>query len=112
MGRSNRNSFNESITFDETVILIGQEESSKDEFGNPIKNEKEKTIFCNEKGVFRNEFYQAGSSGLKPSYTLTIHKFEYDNEVKVKYKGLVLDILRIFPNGNLIELTVGEKIGN
>lgn len=112
MGRSNRNNFNSSITFDEVVTLISEDESSKDEYGNPIKNENEKTIFCNEKGVFRNEFYQAGATGLKPSYTLTIHKFEYDNEIKVKYKGLVLDILRIFPNGDLLELTVGEKIGN
>ena len=99
-------------TFDEIVTLVGKTESNQDEWGNPIIAESKRDVFCNESGVFRNEFYQAGTTGLKPSYTLTIHEFEYDNEEKVIYKGKTYEVLRIYPEGGLLELTVGEKIGS
>ena len=99
-------------TFDEVVTLVGKVEANQDEWGNPIITDSKRDVFCNESGVFQSEFYQAGTTGLKPSFTLTIHKFEYENEEKVIYKGKTYDVLRIYPEGGLLELTIGEKLGS
>lgn len=105
---------NNPITFDNDLILIGKREESKDDYGNPIYSEpKRKQVFCNERSIGYQEFYRAGTEGLRPEYALTIHDFEYENEKQVEYKGQVYEVLRTYkPDAGLLELTVGEKIGS
>lgn len=102
------------MTFDNDLILIGEREQEKDEYGNTIYSDPIKTqILCNESSVGRIEFYSAGEVGLKPEYILTIHDFEYNGEKRAEYKNQTLEILRTYrPKDGLLELTVGVKIGS
>ena len=68
-------------------------------------------VFCNEKSISRNEFYEAGNQNLKLNYILTIHDFEYENQKKVIYKNQELYVLKTYKKDEYLELTVGEKIG-
>lgn len=62
-----------------TEIFLGKEVLLKNEFG-----EKEKSIsfsdtslFCEEKSVKYNEFYQAMQTGLKAEKVIKMNKYEY-----------------------------------
>ena len=48
----------------------------------PTKAEYEKReIFCNEKGIKRNEFYQAQTAGYKPELCVEIKASEYGGDM-------------------------------
>ncbi|WP_100065116.1 phage head closure protein [Miniphocaeibacter massiliensis] len=100
------------LTFDEVVILVEVKIIGYDESKNHIEEKVEAEVFCNEKSISRVEFYNAGSQGLKPSYILVLHDFEYEGQEKVIYKNQELQVLKTYRNNDYIELTVGEKIGN
>lgn len=99
------------MTFDETVILIEETETEEDDYGNTKYKKVESEVFCNEKSISRNEFYEAGNQNLKLNYILTIHDFEYENQKKVIYKNQELYVLKTYKKDEYLELTVGEKIG-
>lgn len=53
-------------------------------------------VFCEKKSVPQSEFFAAGQSGIKPSAVLIVHTFDYQEEVKVKYKTKTYQIYRTF----------------
>lgn len=62
-------------------------------------------IFCNEKGIKRNEFYQAQTAGFKPELCVEICADEYEREEYFEYRGVMYRILRSYPvKGENIEL--------
>jgi SPP1 family predicted phage head-tail adaptor len=64
----------------------------------PTKTEYEKReIFCNEKGIKRNEFYQAQTAGYKPELCVEIKASEYHKEEYFGYGGDMYRILRSYP---------------
>lgn len=101
-------------TFNDEVTLIGiaPDDYEYDDDGNPILENTEVTVLCNELGVFGSDFYSAGTVGLKPSYRLSLHEFEYSNQEKVRYKNVTYDVLRTYKSDGLIELTIGQKVGD
>lgn len=99
-------------TFNDAVILIKENINDIDEFGNPIKETSEREILCNRLDVYSQEFYQAANIGLKPQAKISIHAMEYDGEEKAIYKGNEYYILRTYHKDNLIEVVLGDKIGN
>lgn len=98
-------------TFNDTAYLISISDLRYDEDLNPIEDEIKKEVFCNIKSISKNEFYEAGRKDLQLSYVITIHSFEYEDERYVEFNGKKYEILRSYLNKDLIELTVGEKIG-
>lgn len=99
------------MTFDDDVVLVKIIENGVDDNKNPIFLKIEKEVMCKESSISKNDFYNAGNVGLKLSYILTINYFEYEEESKVIYKNKELDVIKTYRNGDLLELTVGERIG-
>lgn len=48
------------------IGYLCSEKETLDSLGKPFKTFEKKEVFCNEKGVKRNEFYQGTSPGLPP----------------------------------------------
>lgn len=57
-------------------------------------------VFCNEKGVKRNEFYQAGAAGVKPELCIEIKAAEYQREEYFDFDGVIYRIVRTYPTKN------------
>ena len=62
-----------------TLIKRGTAAES-DEFGRAVKADTERTIFAEQCGIKRNEFYQAAAVGMSPSLTFRCWAFEYQSE--------------------------------
>lgn len=95
--------------FKEEVTLI-KKTYKLDKIGNSIPTKEERTILCNEKSVYGNDFYIAGQVGLKPDVVLEIHNMEYDGEQDLRYKNKNYKVIRSYRNGDYLELTAGEYI--
>lgn len=54
-------------------------------------------VYCNEKGVKRNEFYQAATAGVKPELCIEIKAAEYQREEYFEYDGVMYRIVRTYP---------------
>lgn len=68
-------------------------------------------IFCNEKSVKSNEFYQAQALGMKPEIVLEILVEEYNKEKYVKYEDEEYKVLRTYKTSSeKIELTLTRGI--
>jgi SPP1 family predicted phage head-tail adaptor len=80
-----------------------------DDLGNQIQQETSRQVFANEFDISSAEFYQAGVQGLKPEKRFEIYSFEYRNESKFRYDGVVYRIIRTQQKGEKIRLT-GEKV--
>lgn len=64
-----------------------------------------KEVFCNSKGVKRNEFYQASVAGYKPELCIEIKTADYNNETHVEFGGVTYRIIRTYPTkGECTEL--------
>ena len=55
---------------------------------------------CNEKGIKRNEVYQAAVAGVKPELCIEIKADEYQREAYFEYKGIMYSIVRTYPVKN------------
>lgn len=89
-----------------TEIFLGKEVLLNNEFG-----EKEKTIsfsdtslFCEEKSVKYNEFYQGMQSGLKPEKIIKMNKYEYYSYMQDTIKKYAK--VRHYISNKLIDYTV------
>lgn len=81
--------------YSEQITLIG-ESVSYDNLGNPTTTPYEVDVLCSMKDVGANAFYQAASAGMKPSFIVTVHTFEYQGERKVKYENEVYNVIRTY----------------
>lgn len=100
------------IMWQNELILIS-ETFEFDDIGNQVPIESKKEIFCNVKSVSKNEFYNAATAGLKPSLVFIIHSYEYGNEEKVEFEGVVYNVIRTYiVNSEELELTCEKVIGN
>ena len=108
-----RRSRKRKITFDDTCFLVSEGLTGRDSLGNKITERKETEVFCNINSVDRSQFYDASARGYKPSFVITINDFEYSNQNKVRLNNVDYEVIRTYLlDGGLIELTIGEKIGD
>ena len=97
--------------FDEITLI--KELYKEDEIGNQITDEVRTTVFCDKKSVTRSEFYNASTTGMKPSIVFVVHLYEYNDEVKIEYEGQVYNVIRTYiKNMDEIELTCERVISN
>ena len=54
----------------------------------------------NEKGVKRNEFYQASAQGYRPELCVEIRAADYKRETHIEYDGIMYRIIRTYPVKN------------
>lgn len=71
-----------------------------DSLGKPYKEFEKREVFCNEKGVKRNEFYQAQAQGYRPELCIEIKALEYDKEGHFEYNGTMYRVIRTYPVKN------------
>lgn len=84
-----------------------------DDIGNQISIKNKTEVFCKVKSISRSEFYNASTTGLKPSLVFTVHLFEYNNEEEVEFEGIRYNVIRTYMvNSEEIELTCEKVIGN
>ncbi|SDC06116.1 phage head closure protein [Shouchella lonarensis] len=67
-----------------------------DDIQQEISQETARTVFCIRLSVSRQEFYNAGQAGHKPSMTLLVDSDEYDNEQKFVYQDQTYHVYRSF----------------
>lgn len=101
---------------DEVLTFVAQSVVS-DEYGDPVTQETERTIFCREASVGQTEFYQAHAVGLKPELKLVIADYlDYQGEQLLYYvpKGQtdpeLFRVLRTFRNGQELELVCYREV--
>lgn len=86
------------MTYDDTISLIDVR-TTRDDYGDPVETETATEVLCNINGVSFNHDYQARSSGLKPEFTATMHRFEYSEEKLIEYNGQRYAVDRAYPLG-------------
>lgn len=96
---------------DGTAILIADGARTYDQYGNEIVATDEREVFVQARGVYRNEFYNAAQSGLRPSLTLFIsHRVDYEGETKLRYEGREYSVIRTDWYGDGVNLVCEERI--
>lgn len=94
-------------------LTLISESYNFDEIGNQVASQIRKEVFCDVKSISRNEFYNAATTGLKPSIVFKIHSFEYENEEKVEFNGTIYNVIRTYIiNADEIELTCEKVLSN
>lgn len=71
-----------------------------DSLGKPYKVYERREVFCNEKGVKRNEFYQAQAQGYRPELCVEIKELDYNRESHFEFKGIMYRVIRTYPVKN------------
>lgn len=102
-----------SLTWDDTVTLIGTSGFAEDELGQQIPVTEETTVYCSKLPVSRQEFYLAGQSDIQVSEILVVHPYEYNGEKTVVFNGKKLRIIKTYPLSlDELELTCTERLGD
>lgn len=96
---------------DQSIFLIS-ESISEDEFGNQIATPAERQVFAEELAVGSGEFYSAAVAGLRPEKRFEIYTREYQNEEKLKHKGITYRIIRTEGRGEKIRLSCERVIAD
>lgn len=87
---------------------------TSDEIGNQIETKTEITVpIIKHEEVFAEEFYKAGTLGLKPSLKIRISSLNYKSQRKLKYMNQEYDIIRVdTPTIDEVSLVCERKIVN
>lgn len=71
-----------------------------------------KQVFCEKKPIAQSEFFAAGQSSIKAAQVLVVSIFDYDNEMKLKFKDKVYSIYRTYERlDEKVELYCEVKAG-
>ena len=103
---------------DDVIKLISTGTPTYDEYGNEILSRTERQVFCTVNSVNRTEFYQAAQNDLQPEYVFVISHFkDYEGEQELLYNDWTgtekeYTVIRTYRNGDSIELTAVERIGD
>ena len=78
----------------------------------PVEGEP-KEIFVTEESISRNEFYSAGSNGLRAELVLITPAINYEGEREIIYNDIRYSIYRTYKkkDSDEIELYLGRKVG-
>ena len=82
------------------VGYLCQEVISFDSYNKPQKTFSKNLVFCNFKGVKRNEFYQAMAQGIKPELCIELKEINYNQESYFEYHGIMYRIIKTYPVKN------------
>lgn len=98
---------------DEIIYLL-QNTTDTNEMGDVINNIKEIKRYAEIDSIGQKQSYQAKAVGLKPEFTATIWKAEYNNEEYLKYNDKQYKIIRTYirKNEEKIELTCSSQVNN
>lgn len=101
--------------YDGTATLKAYAAITRDEYGNPVTNIEETTVYVQPRGVYQSEFYNAAQLGLKPSLTLYLaNRADYDGQKFLEYEGKEYEVIRTDWNAQRdgLALICEERIRN
>jgi len=84
------------MTYDYEIDLISTT-YQVDEIGDSVETETKRTVFAAVLTYRNKDYYEALSSGLKPSINFAINRHEYDGEETIEHEGKRYRILDVFP---------------
>lgn len=84
------------VEFNEQVELI-KVTTTTDEIGDIVETEFTRQVLASKIDYRSKDYYQALTSGLKPSVTFGINKHEYDNERTLRNESRLYRILDVYP---------------
>ncbi|MCI6189143.1 MAG: hypothetical protein MR691_04280 [Clostridium sp.] len=87
-----------------------REVQTLDNMHRPKVSYKEELFYCNELSITQNEFYQSATAGFKPEIKLETKLVDLTDVSHVKYEGRLYKILRIYKDGDNIELTLVSTV--
>lgn len=87
------------VTYDYEIQLIS-EVPRENAMGDPIVIKEYRKVLVAIIDYRNKDFYQAMASGLKPSITFAINKYEYEEEKELKHEGKYYRILDVYPVRN------------
>lgn len=87
------------------VIYLLSVTVEEDEIGNQVEIVTERMVFANELAVTSEEFYNAATTGLRPTKRFEIYSFEYQGEDRLKHDGVVYRIIRVEKRGEKTRIT-------
>lgn len=94
------------------IITLYSEAITYDSYGVAVPTETSKEVFCKVDSVTRNEFFEAGRSGLNPEYRITMFFGDYSGEKTIGYNGKRYGVYRSYlAKTDIIELYVERKGG-
>lgn len=82
------------------IAYLCKEVEKLDGLRKPYKVYEKHEVFVNEKGVKRNEFYQASAQGYRPELCVEIRAADYKRETHIEYDGIMYRIIRTYPVKN------------
>lgn len=98
--------------WDLDLILIGNDDFTSDGIGNQVPVHSETVVMGYEDRLSRNEFYQAGQSGISLSKLFIIHPYEYEGQNQVKFNEQTYTIIRTYQRDyEELEIVCQVKLG-
>lgn len=93
------------------LTLIGVTYTA-DSIGQQIAEETSREVYCGVSSVSASEWFEAGRTGLKPEYRVTMFAPDYQGEQIAELDGVRYGIYRTYLGGNeTIELYLERKVG-
>lgn len=83
------------------------------EVGDLISDESGRKILAHIESIKQSEFYKAQSVGFKPEHVFKVRSFEFKDEEKLRYRGKLYRILRVYTKGDgITELVCIGDVNN
>lgn len=92
-------------------ITLITEKITKDSLGMSEKTYETLDVLCEVNSITRQEFFEAGRSGLNPAYEMTVFAGDYSGQKVIEYKGERYGVYRTYRTGDYMELYVERKGG-
>ena len=95
----------------DVITLIG-ETYTTDDLGVQKAEKTAHRAFCQVQSINRQEFFSAGSQGLKPAYVFTVFSGDYNDEELLEYHGKQYSVYRAYQRkDDFVELYTELKRG-
>lgn len=94
------------------IINLIKETHTRDAIGQYVPAETSRQVFCDVRSITRDEWFNAGREGLKPSLMFILFEPDYQGEKIVEFDGKRYGVYRTYRGRNeRMELYVEDKGG-
>lgn len=93
------------------VLTLIRQETTVDEYGDPVITETRREIFAEQMSIGQKEFYQAHAVGLQPEIKFKLADYlDYENEPCVEHTGQRYRVLRTYRTGQELEIVCYREV--
>lgn len=96
--------------FTDLCLLISKTETRGDDGFTDEETPTTREVICSvNKGVIRQEFYEAYKAGIRLTLTVELNEGDYENEQLLRYDTKDYHVVRVYPTGHgTLELACEE----